>query len=118
MFPYLDLNLASQARVLAWDQIWQFNRLAVSNTELLLATLDPDPFTFAKIASALEFGAVTQRLLSAESTEVEVAGEGVCVGVQGDGGPAVQAAVETGNFHSGLSLITWVTSLERHSSSC
>ena len=88
----------------------------MSNTELLLGSLDPEPFTLANMASALEFGAVTHLLLSAESTEVDVAGEGVCVGVQGDGGPAVQAAV--GNFHSGLSLITWVTSLERHSSSC
>ena len=90
----------------------------MSRTELVLGSLEPEPFTLAKIASALEFGAVTQRLLSAESTEVEVAGEGVCVGVQGDGGPAVWEGVEMGNFQSGLSLITCVTSLERHSSIC
>eukprot|EP00092_Neocalanus_flemingeri_P107974 GFUD01138598.1.p1 GENE.GFUD01138598.1~~GFUD01138598.1.p1 ORF type:complete len:134 (-),score=9.88 GFUD01138598.1:145-546(-) len=118
MEPYLDLNLRSQAMVLAWDQIWQFRRLAVSRTEVVLGGREQEPFTLARIASAREFGAVTQRLLSAESTDVEVAGDGVCVGVQGDGGPVVQEGVEMGNFHSGLSLITWVTSLERHSSSC
>ena len=43
---------------------------------------------FARIASALELGAVGHFLRSVESiVEVEVAGEGVCDGVQGEGGP-------------------------------
>ena len=42
----------------------------------------------ALMASALEFGAVGHFLRSVESiAEVEVAGEGVCDGVQGEGGP-------------------------------
>ena len=44
----------------------------------------------ARMASALELGAVGHFLLSVESiAEVEVAGDGVCEGVQGEGGPRV-----------------------------
>ena len=51
------------------------------------------------------------------SSEAEVAGEGVAVGVQGEGGPGVPPPFPTtANFHSGLSLITWVASFPRNSS--
>ena len=49
----------------------------------------------------LELGAVTHLLLSAESTEVDVAGEGDHVLDQGGGGPAVQAADGNSIWNSG-----------------
>ena len=57
---------------------------ALSNT-VAEDSLRVEVLALARIASALEFG---HFLRSVESiVEVEVAGEGVCDGVQGEGGP-------------------------------
>ena len=60
---------------------------ALSNT-VAEESLRAEVLARARMASALELGAVGHFLLSVESiVEVEVAGEGVCPGVQGEGGP-------------------------------
>ena len=67
--------------------------------------LEDEFFTLARMASALEERGA--RLRRSESTaEVEVAGDGVCVGVQGDGGPTPQFWAELGNLDSGVSEMT------------
>ena len=59
----------------------------MSNT-LADESLRAEVLALARIASALELGAVGHFLRSVESmAEVEVAGDGVCDGVQGEGGP-------------------------------
>lgn len=89
--------------------------MAVSSTdpavalELVLLTLD-------NIASALDWGAALC-LLSLSKAELGVAGDGVCVGVQGEGGPGVELW-DPGSWDKGASVMTWVTSLDKHSSIC
>ena len=92
--------------------------LRALSTTVTVESLRAILFALARIASALELGAVGRFLRSVESKlEVEVAGEGVCDGVQGEGGPMGNPC-ELVDKISGLSLITWVTALERHSSMC
>lgn len=72
--------------------------------------------SFEKVAGS---AALLLSVMFFTSTEAEVAGEGVAVGVQGEGGPGVLQPFPTNpNFHSGLSLITWVASFPRNSSNC
>ena len=61
--------------------------MAVSNTAPEFINLALEFLTFARIASALEGGAVGHLLFSESTADVEVAGEGVSDGVQGEGGP-------------------------------
>ena len=76
------------------------------------------------MAPALEGGLMEALFLSESSieVEVEVAGDwpGV-LGVQGDGGPNTapfSVLVKPGNWDSGVSVMTAVTSLEKNSSIC
>ena len=96
------------------------NFLAASSKDPVDAVLVfPVFLTLARMASALDGGAVSGPFLLSESTaEVEVAGEGVWVGVHGDGGPTGTGVVEVGNLDSGVSEMTWVTSRDKHSSIC
>ena len=48
-------------------------------------------------------------------TSQDADGEGVAPGVQGEGGPQLVPFETRRNFHSGPSLITWVTSFVRNS---
>ena len=68
------------------------NFLAASSTDPVVVDLAfPVLLTLARIASALDGGAVRGHFRLSESTaEVEVAGDGVWVGVHGDGGPTGQ----------------------------
>ena len=64
--------------------------------ELVLLTLD-------RIASALDWGPARRRSLS--KAELGVAGDGVCVGVQGEGGPGVELW-DPGSWDRGASVMT------------
>ena len=62
--------------------------LRAFSSTLVEESLRAEVLARALMASALEFGPVGHFLRSVESiAEVEVAGEGVCDGVQGEGGP-------------------------------
>ena len=84
------------------------NFLAASSKDPVDAVLVfPVFLTLARMASALDGGAVSGPFLLSESTaEVEVAGEGVWVGVHGDGGPTGTGVVDVGNLDSGVSEMT------------
>ena len=101
----MALNLVSHTRVFSSDHKFLIPSLrAFARTELELATTEPEFLALARITSALVDG--TCLLLSESRVDVEVAGEGVWAGVQGEGGPLTAPLGDSGNLGSSWSVIT------------